>query len=184
MTSRRPDQLVAALVWIAGVVVIGVLSGILWWWAAPLARADVEQGAVFLRGHAELQVAQDCWFAVVTGAVGVLTATVHGWRPPAGRTGAGRLLWRGGHPAQQLLLLVVSLLLVGVVALLTGTLLGPADLASQAAGGEQHPLTPLRLHTTAALLVGPFLFSFTSFISALLGATPSRRTTTHHATAP
>ena len=149
---------------------MGVLCGVVWWWLAPLARADVDAGAVYLRGHQELQAAQDCWFAVVLGALGVITATVHGWRlgghGRGARDASGR---RSGGQAGQLVLLAVALLLDGVVAWRTGEWLGPSGLAEQVAQGSQHPLTPLRLHTAATLLVGPFLFAFTAFLASVFG---------------
>jgi hypothetical protein len=161
-------------------VAVGVLCGVVWWWLAPLARADVDQGSVFLRGHAELQAAQDCWFAIVLGAVGVLTATVHGWRS-GGQPGGRGVLGRGrprrgtaGQQVQELLALTVAMAGVSVLAWVTGSWLGPDDLAAQVAGGAQHPLTPLQLHSTAALLVGPFLFVFTAFLTALFGAGTDR----------
>lgn len=159
---------------------MGVLCGVVWWWLAPLARADVDAGAVYLRGHQELQVAQDCWFAVVLGALGVITATVHGWRlgghggdarGPGARDAFGR---RSGGQAGQLVLLAVAVLLAGVVAWRTGEWLGPSGLAEQVAHGSQHPVTPLRLHTAATLLVGPFLFAFTAFLAAVFGVGSSR----------
>jgi hypothetical protein len=166
-----------ALLPVAAVVGVGIVCGVVWWWLAPLARADVEGSSVFLRGHQELQAAQDCWFAAVLGALGVLAATVQGWRSGASRTrtGPGRLGGALAGQASRLLLVVVALLLVSLVAWQTGVWLGPPDLASQVAAGSRHPLTPLQLHTAAVLLVGPFFFTFTSFLTALFGGGPSRR---------
>lgn len=154
-------------------VAVGVLAGVVWWWLAPLARADADAGAVYLRGHAELQAAQDCWFAVVLGVVGVLTATVHGWRSSGRGTssGQGRATTR---QVEQVLVLTAAVGLAGVVAWATGSWLGPDSLAAQVADGARHPLTPLQLHSVAALLVGPFLFAFTAFLAALFGAGPDR----------
>jgi hypothetical protein len=129
-----------------------------------MARADVSDGSVFLQGHQELQAAQDGWFVVVLGALGIVTATVHAWR--SGGHGGGR----AGQPVRQLVLLASALLLVSLVAWRTGAWLGPDGLARQVADGSQHPLTPLDLHTVAALLVGPFLFAFTAFLAAVFGA--------------
>jgi hypothetical protein len=155
---------------LAVVVAAGVLAGVVWWWLAPLARADAEAGAVYLRGHTELQAAQDCWFAVVLGVLGVLTATVHGWRSSGRATSSGR----ASRQVQQVLALTAAVGLAGVVAWVTGSWLGPDDLATQVAHGARHPLTPLQLHSVAALLVGPFLFAFTAFLAALFGAGPDR----------
>lgn len=153
-----------AVLQLAAVVVVGVLCGVLWWWLAPLARADVSGSSVFLHGHQELQAAQDGWFVVVLGALGVVTATVHGWRS------SGHSAARAGDRARQLLLLTGALVLASLVAWRTGAFLGPDGLAEQVADGSRHPLTPLELHTAAALLVAPFLFAFTAFLAAVLGA--------------
>ncbi|HET8615094.1 MAG TPA: hypothetical protein VFL94_06180 [Actinomycetales bacterium] len=169
----RRGSLSRAVLEILGVVVVGVLCGVLWWWLAPMARADVEQGAVYLRGHTELQAAQDCWFAVVLGALGVVTATVHGWR--AGSAGSVQSSAARAGAVAEPLLLVVALVVVGLVAWRTGVLLGPDSLADQVAHGAQHPLTPLALHSWAVLLVAPFLFSFTALLAALF-AGGARRT--------
>lgn len=149
---------------LAVVVALGVGCGVLWWWLAPLARADVAGSSVFLRGHQELQVAQDGWFVVVLGALGVVVATVHGWRSSAGSP------VRAGDQARRLLLLTAAMVLVSLVAWRTGAFLGPAGLAEQVADGSRHPLTPLELHSLATLLIGPFMFVFTAFLAALLGA--------------
>jgi len=171
-SPRDPRSVPAALVRLTSLLAVGVLAGVVWWWLAPLARADVDAGAVYLRGHTELQAAQDCWFAVVLGVTGVLTATVHGWRSSGhGTSGQGR---PAGQQVRQVLALTAAVGLAGVVAWATGSWLGPDDLASQVADGARHPLTPLQLHSVAALLVGPFLFAFTAFLAALFGAGPDR----------
>jgi len=170
--SQPPRRSVpAAVVPVASFVAAGILAGIVWWWLAPMARADVDAGAVFLRGHTELQAAQDCWFAVVLGVLGVMTATVHSWRSSGRRTsGPGAAV----RQVQQVLALTAGVGLAAVVAWGTGALLGPDALATQVADGVRHPLTPLQLHTVATLLVGPFLFAFTEFLAALFGAGPDR----------
>ena len=142
------------------VLALGVLLGVLWWVAAPLARADVVDGQVYLTGHPELQVAQDGWFAAITGLTGVLAATVASLRPGRGDAVAAAL--------GPLLGLVVAIL-----AWQTGGLLGPDSLVAQVADGSKHPLTPLQLHAYAALLVGPLLFTVTRFLATLFSAEPA-----------
>lgn len=163
-SSSGRGSLSRALVELAAVVALGVACGAVWWWLAPLARADVSGSSVFLQGHQELQAAQDGWFVVVLGALGVVTATAHGWRS------SGHRVVRAGDQARELLLLTVAMLIASLVAWRTGAFLGPAGLAQQVADGSAHPLTPLELHSAAALLVGPFLFAFTAMLAALLGA--------------
>ncbi len=143
-----------------GVLVLGVALGVLWWVAAPLARADVVDGQVYLTGHPELQVAQDGWFAAITGLTGVLAATVASLRPAPADVASAALA-------------PVLGLVVAVIAWQTGVLLGPGSLASQVGAGSAHPLTPLQLHAYAALLVGPLLFSTTRFLAVLFSAEPA-----------
>lgn len=144
-------------------VLVGLLTGALWWLLAPLARADVVGGSVYLTGHAELQAAQDGWFAIVLGALGLLTATVLSWRGAAREPG-------------QTVLLTVALALVSLIAWRTGVLLGPDGLRAQVTAGSRHPLTPLKLHAYGVLLVGPFIFALTRLLAAILGAPARRRT--------
>lgn len=137
-----------------GLLLLGVLLGVVWWWLAPLARADVEQGQVFLTGHQELQVSQDGWFCVVTGAAGVIAASVLGGQ-------------RRGHDSAVLVLGPPAALAVSLVAWVTGMLLGPSSLAAQVRDGATHPLTPLQLHAYSALLLGPLLFAVTRALAAV-----------------
>jgi hypothetical protein len=162
---------------LAVVVAAGVVAGAVWWWLAPMARTDLEQGSVYLRGHAELQAAQDCWFAVVLGALGVVTATVHAWWSSGrgtGQDGARRSRGASVGQVRRVVGLTAAMLLAALVAWQTGSLLGPGPLAAQVAAGATHPLTPLQLHSSGALLVGPFLFAFTAFLAAVFGAGPDR----------
>ena len=145
---------------VVAVLALGVLLGVLWWVAAPLARGDVVDGQVYLTGHPELQVAQDGWFAAITGLTGVLAATVASLRPGRGDVASAAL-----GPALGLV--------VAVVAWQTGGLLGPESLVTQVAAGSAHPLTPLQLHAYAALLVGPLLFTTTRFLAVLFSAEPA-----------
>ena len=142
-----------------GLVVLGlgVLLGVLWWVAAPLARADVVGGEVLLTGHQELQAAQDGWFAVVTGLTGVLAATVTALLP-------------GRREAVSAALAPMLGVGVAVIAWGTGVLLGPSSLADQVREGATQPLTPLQLHAYGVLLVGPFLFALTRFFASLFSA--------------
>ena len=144
-----------------GIVLAGAAMGVLWWWLAPTARAQVQGGQIFLQGHQELQVAQDGWFAVVVGAAGVLLATVLALRP-------------GPRPAVQAVVAAVGLALAALLAWRVGSWLGPGPLAEQVRAGATRPITPLALHTPQPLLlVGPLLFCFTRFVAALLTGDPA-----------
>ncbi len=160
--GRRRGVTVAVVV----AVGLGVLLGVLWWVGAPLARGDVVNGQVFLTGHPELEVAQDGWFAGVTGLAGVLAATVVSLR-------------HGRGDAASAVLVPLLGLGAAVVAWQTGALLGPGPLATQVADGSAHPLTPLQLHAYGALLVGPVLFTLTRFLAALFSAEPAAGPSAH-----
>ncbi|MGN6301655.1 MAG: hypothetical protein ACTHN8_11265 [Angustibacter sp.] len=145
---------------VAGAVVLGVVLGVAWRLLAPLARADVVGGGVYLTGHPELQVAQDGWLALLLGLLGVTAATVQSARarePQAGRA----------------VVALLGVLAVGAVAWQVGQWLGPASLAAQVAAGAKHPTTPLELHTASVLLVGPLLFAVTRCLGALFSS-PTR----------
>jgi hypothetical protein len=143
------------------VLVGGAVLGLLWLWLAPVAAVQVIDGAVYLQGHAELQAAQDGWFAVVLGLAGVLVATVQAVRarePQAARA----------------VLAVVAVGLAGLVAWQVGQWLGPDSLRDQLAAHETHLRTPLQLHSAGVLLVGPLLCAVTRCLAALFSA-PSQR---------
>ncbi len=146
---------------VAAAVLGGALLGALWRLLAPLARATVRDGGVFLEGHQELQVAQDGWLAVVLALAGVATATVQAVR------------WREPQHLRALAALV-AVALAGVVAWQVGEWLGPDSLRQQMAAGSTRPLTPLQLHTPAVPLVGPLMFAVTRFLAALFASSDRR----------
>jgi len=174
-TPARPVSHVRrrALTTAVAVLGLGILLGVLWWVAAPMARADVAAGQAYLSGHQELQVAQDGWFAVVTGLAGVLAATLLALR--LGRV-AGSAGPAAASAARSAALSAAKVPVLGVVVALvawrTGVLLGPPSLADQVAAGTTNPLTPLQLHAYGVLLVGPFLYTVTRFLAALFTAEP------------
>lgn len=154
---RREHRVVRALLPVSGTLVLAVALGAAWRLLAPVARADVVGGDVYLSGHPELQVAQDGWLALLLALLGVVAATVQSARarePQAGRA----------------LLALLAVFAVGVVTVAVGQWLGPASLAAQVAAGSQHPLTPLKLSTPAVLLVGPLLFAVTRCLGALFSS--------------
>lgn len=156
--GRRRDRRVSrALLPVAGAIVLAVAIGAAWRLLAPLARADVVGGGVYLTGHTELRVAQDGWLAILLGLLGVAVATAQSARahePQAGRA----------------VLALLAVFAVGVLAWQVGERLGPSSLASQVAAGATHPTTPLELRTTSVLLVGPLLFAVTRCLGALFSS--------------
>ncbi len=160
---RRPGS-VPALVGSALVATVGggVVLGVLWRVTAPLARAQVIDGGVYLNGHPELQAAQDGWLTILLALAGVFVATVQAVRA------------REPQPARAVLALV-AVGLAGLLAWQVGGWLGPDSVRSQVAAGSTRPLTPLQLHTVAVLLVGPLLFAVTRCLSALFTSSEGHR---------
>jgi hypothetical protein len=152
---------VAPLAAVGIVLGAGVLWGLLWWWLAPTARTVVQDGGVYLQGHEELMVGQDGWFVVLGAIAGAVLATV--W--PA--------LWWAittKRPIAGLFAGMAGCLAAGLVAWGLGAWLGPDPLTSQLAHGVKAPVTPLALHTRAALLFAPFLFVVVRGLMELLGS--------------
>jgi len=147
----------AALTYVAAVVIGGVALGAVWRLLAPVARADVVDGGVYLQGHEELWAAQDGWFVIVMGLAGVAVATVQSVRarPPLTVRAVVAMLGLGG---------------ASVLVWRVGSWLGPDSLAHQVAQGAQHPWTPVQLHSPAAFLVAPLLFAITRCLAALLSS--------------
>ncbi|HEX3004674.1 MAG TPA: hypothetical protein VHO27_10700 [Angustibacter sp.] len=155
--SRRERRSARALLPVAGAVVLAVGIGAAWRLLAPLARADVVGGGVYLTGHPELQVAQDGWLALLLALLGVTAATVQSARA------------REPQPRRAVVALL-AVFAVGIGAWQVGEWLGPASLAAQVAAGATHPTTPLELRTTSVLLVGPLLFAVTRCLGALFSS--------------
>jgi hypothetical protein len=135
----------------------GLVLGVAWRLLAPLARAQVVDGGVYLNGHQELQVAQDGWLTILLALTGVLVATVQAVRA------------REPQPLRAVAALL-GVALAGVVAWRVGQWLGPQSLRRQVAAGSQHPVTPLELRTGAVLLVGPLLFAITRCLAAIFSS--------------
>lgn len=149
--DRRPALLAGLLV--AGT---GIAWGLLWWGLAPTAKTVVQDGGVYLQGHQELMVGQDGWFVVLGAIAGALLAVV--WP----------MLTRP-RPVAGIVVGLVGCVLAGLVAWGLGSWLGPSSLRDQLAAGVKAPITPLALHTPAALLFAPMLFAVVRGLVELLG---------------
>lgn len=162
VSRRRGAGRGLRLVLLAGATLaLGAVVGVAWRLIAPLARADVVNGGVYLTGHQELQVAQDGWLAALLALLGIVVASIQSVR--------------GREPqAQRAVAALVVVAVVGVVGRQVGQWLGPASLAAQVAGGAQHPTTPLELRATSVLFVGPLLFAVTRCLSALFSSSAHR----------
>ncbi len=156
-SRRRSGRGLRVVLLAAGTLLTGAALGLVWRLLAPLARADVVNGGVYLSGHQELQVAQDGWLALLLALLGVTVATVQAVRA------------HEPQPARAVLALV-GVFVAGLVAWQVGQWLGPRSLAAQVAAGAQHPTTPLELRTTSVLLVGPLLFTVTRCLAALFSS--------------
>jgi hypothetical protein len=146
---------------IAVVLAVGLLWGVVWDWLAPTARTVVQDGGVYLQGHEELMVGQDGWFAVLGAIAGAVLATV--W--PA--------LWPAlsrSRPIASVGAGLAACVAAGLVAWGLGAWLGPDALTDQLAAKVKAPITPLALHTPAALLFAPFLFVVVRGLIELLGS--------------
>lgn len=156
-TRRARLGAVLPLAAIGVVLAAALLWGVLWWRLAPTAQTVVQDGGVYLRGHEELMVGQDGWFVVLGAITGAVLATfwpaVTKARPIAG-------LFAG----------MAGCLAAGLVAWGLGVWLGPDAITSQLSHGVKTPVTPIALHTWAALLFAPFLFVVVRGLMELLGS--------------
>jgi nitric oxide reductase large subunit len=115
---RSPQRALRAVLLVAGTLVTGAVVAVLWRLLAPLARADVVDGGVYLTGHQELQVGQDGWLALLMALLGITVATVQSVRAREPQ-------------AQRAVLALVAVAVVGVVAVQVGHWLGPDSLAAR-----------------------------------------------------
>jgi uncharacterized membrane protein YeaQ/YmgE (transglycosylase-associated protein family) len=155
--DRSRSGVARALAGPALIVGAGLVWGLLWWQLAPTAATVVQDGGVYLRGHQELMAAQDGWFVVLGSITGALLSTV--W-PSVSRGGTVRALLAG----------LVGCVAAGLFAWGLGVWLGPSSLRDQLAAGVKAPITPLVLHTPAALLFAPMLFAAVRGLMELLGS--------------
>jgi len=131
---------------LAGAVsgVLGLLVGVLWRLAAPLSVFQNEGGAAFPVGGTETAVAADGWFAVLSGAAGIVVALAVVALVREGRLGVLVGLVAGGF-------------LAAVVAWRTGVLLGPPSVAESlhtVPTGERFD-GPLEISAPGVLLAWP-----------------------------
>lgn len=148
---RGPAR-VAALT-VLGCLVLGALMGVVWSRLAPTAPLSVtEAGAVLDETASGSLIADDGWFAVLGGGLGLVTAILGwlGWRHRVLAVGTG---------------LTVGSLLGGLLAWRVGGWLGPAPLHVQAVGAQVGAVLhmPLTIRATAVLLVWPITGLITLF---------------------
>jgi hypothetical protein len=158
LTSGVRDELRAGLLVVAASLAGGLLVGIVWWLATPLAELQKRPTGVFSVGASpETSIAADGWFAVIGLVSGVIAALLAATLLRESRLGA-------------LLGLTVGGLLGSVVAWRFGVLLGPGTLAESAAAvrvGDRFS-GPLELSATGVLLAWPTA-SVIAFFAAVAG---------------
>lgn len=126
-------------------VVLGLAAGAVWSILAPEVYGQVTSDGVVVRGaEARRQFGMEWWFAVTTGAAGLLLSVLAFAR-------------HRRQPVTTVLVLVVAGLGASAVAWRFGVLLGPGPLDDRAAGLDvgTRLTVPLSLHAPAVLLVWP-----------------------------
>ncbi len=131
----------------------GLAAGGAWRMLAPLAVGQISQGQFITQAGSEFSVAQDGYFAVIFGVVGILAAVWQGMRPR-------------DPEALRSLLLLSGVVVSGVIAWQFGRVLGPDSLVDQVSAGLTQVQSPLNLHSPSALLAGPILFCITRALTA------------------
>lgn len=152
----------------------GLLVGAAWAMFAPTAEGVVVEAGVSV---AEVQSARffaaEGLYAVVVLAAGAVTALL-----------AHR--WLAGAGAPAVITLAVGGLLAGLVAARVGVLLGPDPIDATAGnlGTGSVVLLPLRLQTTAMLLLWPIATVFVALWTTVLGRDPDPPADARHAASP
>ncbi len=145
---------------LTGVLVLaGVPAGLLWWTLAPRATFEVaEEGPVPVgRPSAELLIADDGVYTLLLAGLGLVAGVV-----------AWRLRRRRG--VATVLALATGTALASLVAWQLGQLLGAGPSPAELTDVGTQVITPLRLSSTAALSVAPFLAVLVYVVSTLLTA--------------
>ncbi|WNV77371.1 DUF2567 domain-containing protein [Geodermatophilus sp. DSM 44513] len=146
---------------LAGVLLLtGVPAGLLWWALAPRATFEVTaEGPVPVgRPPTELLIADDAVYSLLLASLGLVAGLV-----------AWRLRRRRG--VATVLAVAVGTALAALVAWQLGQVLGAGPTPAELADVGTRVITPLRLTSTAALAVAPFLAVLAYVVATLL--TPS-----------
>ena len=133
-------------------VVLGVLSGVLWWWVVPPAEfTKLPRGGSMSEVDLGKQFAADGFYVVIAAVVGVLAGLALAW-------------WRSRDLLLTSALLVVGSALAAVLMAVTGHLLGPGPTRAALAAATVGAKVPERLDvdTVAVYLSWP--------VAVLLGA--------------
>lgn len=140
-----PGDVPAAARLVLGLLLAGIPVGLAWLGLAPRREFLVaEQGAFAVENDSEAAVAGDGWFLLLTVAVAIGAAVV-AWR------------WRRHRGPVMPVALAVGTALTGVVAWLTGSVLGPGPTPSELAEIGGIVRSPLELRAYGVLVVAPFV---------------------------
>ena len=134
-------------------LVLGVLSGVLWWLLVPPAEfTKLSGGGSMSEVDLGRQFAADGWYVVIAGVLGVVTGLAMTW-------------WRARDPLLTSLLLVAGSAVAAALMAVTGHLLGPGPTGVALAAAKAGAKVPERLDvdTVAVYLAWP--------VAVLLGAT-------------
>jgi hypothetical protein len=137
---------------IGSFLVLGVLSGVLWWWVVPPAQfTKLPRGGSMSEVELGKQFAADGFYVVIAAVVGVLAGLVLAW-------------WRSRDLLLTSVLLVVGSALAAALMAVTGHLLGPGPIRAALAAAKVGAKVPERLDvdTVAVYLSWP--------VAVLLGA--------------
>lgn len=131
----------------AGVVALGALAGLVWFWVVPLTLYQVnaeEYATTSERGLAGF-VAGDAWFVLIGLALGILCGAVAWW-------------WFAGLGWPVVPLAVAGATAMALVCWSVGWLLGPGPFEERLAIAEPGQTLPIELTVRAlsAVLVWPF----------------------------
>jgi uncharacterized membrane protein YeaQ/YmgE (transglycosylase-associated protein family) len=137
---------------IGSFLVLGVLTGVLWWWVVPPAQfTKLPRGGSMSEVELSKQFAADGFYVVIAAVVGVLAGLVLAW-------------WRSRDLLLTSVLLVVGSALAAALMAVTGHLLGPGPTRAALAAAKVGAKVPERLDvdTVAVYLSWP--------VAVLLGA--------------
>ena len=155
LAELRTD-LRGATLWGCLLALCGVPAGLLWVWLAPRARFEVVEGGAVPVGRpsAELLVADDAVLVLVLAGLGLL---------------AGGVAWamRRRRGVAVLLATALGTAVAGLLAWQLGELLAPGPSAAELADVGAQVTTGLRLSSTPALAVAPFVALVVYVVAAL-----------------
>jgi hypothetical protein len=137
---------------IGAFLVLGVLSGVLWWLVVPPAQfTRLRSGGSMSEVELGKQFSADGFYVVIAAVVGVVTGLALAW-------------WRSRDPLLTSVLLVLGSALAAALMAVTGHLLGPGPTRAALAAAKVGAKIPERLDVDTAVVY------LTWPVAVLLGA--------------